>query len=116
MARKRQRPAAARCVVLVLCAALFAWGMYGKFSGDRAPKQSHPKSVVKLIQDDETRRLAVFAPVAPRSLLLDSADITAVHSQPLLIVDRIQLVHEPAPDSPPSHTYALRFRPPPSGI
>ena len=114
MTRKRQGPAAVRFVVLVLCAALCAWGLHGKLSGHRAPNQSHPKSVVKLIQDDQTRRLAVSAPVAARSPFLDSADRSAVYSQPQLIVGRIQQVRKPASDSAPSHTYALHFRPPPS--
>jgi hypothetical protein len=116
MARKKQSPAAVRSVVVVLCAALCAWGLHGKLSGHRAPNQSHPMPVLKVIQDDETRRLAVSAPVRPRSPVLDSADLTAVYSQPRLIVDRIQSVRKPAPDSAPSHTYALRFRPPPSTV
>jgi hypothetical protein len=116
MARKRQSSAAVRSVVLVLCVALFAWGLHGKLSGYKAPDQPHPKSVVKLIQDDQTRRLAISAPVAPRSPCLDSADLAAVYSQPRLIGGRIQQVRKPAPDSAPSHTYALRFRPPPSTI
>ena len=116
MARKRQSSAAVRSVVLVLCVALFAWGLHGKLSGYKAPDQPHPKSVVKLIQDDQTRRLAISAPVAPRSPCLDSADLAAVYSQPRLIGGRIQQARKPAPDSAPSHTYALRFRPPPSTI
>jgi hypothetical protein len=116
MARKRQRPAAVRSIVLVLCAALFVWGLPGKLFGSQAPNQSHPKSVVKLIQDDQTRRLADSAPVAPRSPVLDSAHLADVYSQPRLLVGRIQQVHKPAPDSAPSHTYALCFRPPPSTI
>ena len=116
MARKRQSPAVVRSVVLVLCVALFAWGLHVKRSGYKAPDQSHPKSVVRLIQDDQTRRLAVSAPAAPRSSFLNSADLAAVYSQPRLIVGRIQQVHKPAPDSAPSHTYALRFRPPPSTV
>ena len=116
MERKRQNPAAVRSVVLVLCAALFAWGLHSKLSGYKAPNQSHPKSVVKLIQDDETRRLAVSAPVAPRGPFLDSSDLAAAYSQPRLIVHRIPLARKPEPDSDPSHTYALRFRPPPSTI
>lgn len=116
MARTRHRPVAVRSVVLILCAALFAWGLHGKLSGYKAPNQSHPKSVVKLIQDDQTRRLAVSGPVAPRTPFLGSADLAAVYSQPRLIVRRIQQVRKPAPDSAPSNTYALRFRPPPSTI
>jgi hypothetical protein len=116
MARKRQSPAAVRSVVLVLCAALLAWGLHGRLSGYRAPNQPHPKSAVKLIQDDLTRRLAVSAAVAPPNPFLDSADLAALYSQPRLIVGRIQQVREPAPDSAPSRTYALRFRPPPSTI
>jgi len=116
MARRRQGPAPVRFVALVLCAALFAWGLHGKLSDYKAPNHSHPKSGVKLIQDDQTRRLAVSAPAAPRSSFLNSADLAAVYSQPRLIVGRIQQVHKPAPDSAPSHTYALRFRPPPSTV
>ena len=116
MARKRQSPAVVRSVVLVLCVALFAWGLHVKRSGYKAPDQSHPKSVVRLIQDDQTRRLAVSAPVAPPNQFLDSADLAAVYSQPRLIVGRIQPVRKPAPVSAPSHMYALRFRPPPSTI
>jgi hypothetical protein len=116
MARKRQIPAAVQPILLVLCAALFACGLHGKLCSYETPNQSHPKSVVKLIQDDETRRLAVSAPFAPYGPFLDSADLVAVYSQPLLMVDRIQLVRKRAPDSAPSHTYALRFRPPPLTI
>jgi hypothetical protein len=116
MARKIQRSAAVRLVVLVLCAALFAWGLHGRFSGSNAPNQSHPKSVAKLMQDDQTRRLAISASVAPRCPFLYSADLATVYSQSQLIVGRIQQVRKPAPDSDPSHTYALRFRPPPSTI
>jgi hypothetical protein len=116
MARRKQSLARVRFVVLVLCAALFAWGLHGKLSGYKAPNQSHPKSAVKLIQDDQTRRLAGSAPVTPRSSFLDSANLAAVYSQPRLIAGRIQQVHKPAPDSAPSHAYALRFRPPPSTI
>jgi hypothetical protein len=116
MTRKRQSPAALRSAVLVLCAALCAWGLHAKLSSYKAPNQSHPMSVLKLIQDDETRRLAVSPPIRPCSPFLDSADLTAVYSQPRLIVTRIQSVRIPAPDSAPSHTYALRFRPPPSTI
>jgi hypothetical protein len=116
MARKEQSPAVVRSAVLVLCATLFAWGLHGKLSGPKAPNQSHPKSVVRLFQDDQTRRLAVSAPVAPRSPFLVSADLVAVYSQPRLIVSRIQQVRRPAPYSAPSRTYALRSRPPPSTI
>jgi hypothetical protein len=116
MARKRRSPAGVRSVVLVLCAALLAWGLHGKLSGYKAPDQPHPKSAVKLIQDDQTRRLAVSAPVAPPNQFLDSADLAAVYSQSRLIVGRIEQVREPASDSAPSRTYALRFRPPPATI
>jgi hypothetical protein len=116
MARKKQSPAAVRSIVLFLCAALFAWGLHGKLSGYKTPNQSHPKSVVKLIQDDQTRRLAVSAPVESRSPFLDFADLAAVCSQPQLIAGRIQQVRKPALDSAPFHTNALRFRPPPSTI
>ena len=116
MARKRQSPAAVRSVVLVLCVALFAWGLHSKLSGYKAPDQSHSKSVVKLIQDDQTRRFAISVLVAARHPSLDSADLSAVDNQPRLMVGRIQQVRKPAPDSDPSHSYALRFRPPPSTI
>jgi hypothetical protein len=116
MARKRQSPAVVRSLVLVLCAALFAWGLQGKLFGNNAPNPSHLKSAVKLFQDDQTRRLTVFAPVAPRSPFPDSADLAAVHSQPRLIVGRIRQVRNPASDSASCRTYALRFRPPPSAI
>jgi hypothetical protein len=116
LARKRQSPAAVQSVVLVLCVTLLAWGLHSKLSGNKAPDQSHSKSVVKLIQDDQTRRLAISALVAARNPFLDSADLSAVHPQPRLMVGRIQQVRKPAPDSDPSHTYALRFRPPPSTI
>jgi hypothetical protein len=114
MARRRQSSTVPRSVVLVLCATLFAWGMSGKLSGYKAPNQSHPKSVVKLIQDDQTRRLAVSAPVAPRSPFLDSADLAALSSPPRLIVGRIHHIHKTASAS--SYTYALYHRPPPSTI
>jgi len=116
MARKGQSPAVVRPVVLVLCAALLAWGLLGKLSGSNAPNQSHPKSVARLSQDDQTRRLAVSTAVAPHSLFRYSGDLVAVYSQPRLTVSRIQQVRRPAPDSAPSHTYALRLRPPPSTI
>lgn len=116
MGRKRQSPAAVRSVVLVLCVALLTWGLHGKLSGYKAPNQPHPKSAVTLVQDDQSRRLAVSAQVAPPNHFLNSADLAAVYSQPRLIVGRIQNVREPAPASAPSRTYALRFRPPPSTI
>jgi hypothetical protein len=116
MARKRQSSAAVRPVMLVFFAALLALGLHGKLSGFKAPNQSRPKSVVMLIQKDETRRLAVSAPIAPRSPFLDSADIAPAYSRPRLIGGKIRLVSKPAPYSAPSHTYALRFRPPPSTI
>jgi len=99
MARKKQSPAAVQSAVLVLCAALFAWRLHGKLSGDKGPNQSHPKSVVKPIQDDETQRLAVSAQDAPRSPLLDSVDLAAVRSQPRLIANRNWSVRKPAPDT-----------------
>jgi hypothetical protein len=116
MARKRQSPAAMRSVVLVLCATLFAWGLHGKLSGSNAPNQSQSKLVVKLLQDDQMRRLAASAPVAPRSPFLDFADLVAVYSQPRLIVSRTQQVRRPAPESAASLSYSLHFRPPPSTI
>ena len=112
MARKRRTPA----VVLVLCAALFAWGLLGKLSGYTAPDQSHHESVVKLIRDEQTRRLAVSVPAASANPFLGSPDLAAVYSQPRLIMGRIQHVRKSAPDSTPSYTYALRFRPPPLTI
>ena len=46
MTRKRQGPAAVRFVVLVLCAALCAWGLQAKLPGYKAsnqfPRRSHP--------------------------------------------------------------------------
>lgn len=117
MAIKIQSPAALRSVVLVLCVALVAWGMHGKLSGYKAPNPSQPKSVVKLMQDDLTRRIAVSsAPVIHSSPFLASADLGSVYAQPRLIVDRSPQVRKPAPDSAPSHAYALCFRPPPSTI
>jgi hypothetical protein len=68
------------------------------------------------MQDDQTRRLDVFAPIDTPDPFLDSADLAAVYSQPRLIVSRMQQVREQALDSAPSRTYALRFRPPPSAI
>ncbi|MGA2051343.1 MAG: hypothetical protein ABSG96_26955 [Terracidiphilus sp.] len=116
MKRSGQSAAAVRFVVLVLCAALCAWGLQAKLSGYKASNQSHRKSVVKLIQDDETRRHAFSAPVAAPSPFLHFADPAAAYSQSQSFVDRIQLACKPEPDSAPSHTYALRFRPPPSTI
>jgi hypothetical protein len=116
MARKRQNLATVRPMVLVLCAALFAWGLHGKLAVHKASNPSHPRSVIKLIEDNDTRRLAVSSPVALRSPFLDSAGFATDDSLPRLFVSRIQQMHKPAPAAGPSHTYALRFRPPPSTI
>jgi hypothetical protein len=116
MARKRQSSAVTRPIVLVLCAALFTWGLQSKLSSYKAPNQSHTKSVVRLLQDDQSRRLAASGPVAPRSPFLRIADLVAVYSQPRLIVSRTQQVRRSAPDSAASRSYSLHFRPPPSTI
>ena len=114
MARKKSSAAAIRSVVLILCAALLALGLCGKLSAYKDPNQSHLKSIVKLMQDDETRRVSVSAPVAHGSPLLDFADLAVVYSQPRLIGDRIQRAYDPTSDPSPAQAYALHFRPPPS--
>jgi hypothetical protein len=115
MASERQRPAVLRSVVPVLCLALVAWGLHGKLSGYTTPNRSHPKPVVKLMQDDLTRRIAISsAPVIHSSPFLASADPGSIYAQPRLIADRCLQVRKPAPDSGPSQAYALCFRPPPS--
>jgi hypothetical protein len=119
MARPIQSSAVVRSLVLVLCAALFAWGLHGKLSRYHAPNQSHPKSAIKLIQTDPkdpTRQFTASAPVAARSPFLGSPDLAAAYSHPRWIVDKIQQARKPAPRSAPSHTYALQFRPPPASI
>jgi hypothetical protein len=114
---KKQTPATLRSIVLVLCVALVASGLHSKFSGYTASNHTHPKSVNKLMQDDLTRRIAVSsAPVAHANPFLNSADLVAVYAQPRSIVGRSPQVPKPRPDSAPSQTYALRFRPPPATI
>ena len=116
MATRRQGSTAVRSVVLVLCATLLAWGLNCKLSGYKAPNQSHPKSLVKLIQDDQTRRLAISAPAASRGQFLKSADEAVLHFPPRLILGRIHQIHKTASASASSHAYALHHRPPPSTI
>jgi len=116
MATRRQSSTAVRFVVLVLCGALLAWGLSCKLSGNKAPNQPHPKSVVKLIQDDQTRRLAVSAPGASRGQFLKSAGEAVLHFPPRPILGRIHQIHKTVSASAFSYMHALHHRPPPSTI
>jgi hypothetical protein len=113
---RRQISIAVHSIALLLCATLFAWGLNGRLSGYKTPNQSHQKLVVKLIQDEHTRRLAGSTPIAPRGPMLNTAAQAALHSSPRLIVGSFHQIHEVASASAFSCSYALYRRPPPSAI
>ena len=100
--------------LLILAAAVFAWGLQYKLSLYEAPSQSHPVSVAKLIQGEQTNKKIASIQVRIREWSSQFSLDSSLHIfRPPLIVRRNRLVDMFVYPSIMFVPFFLFFRPPP---
>ena len=111
---KSQAPPFLRIALLILAAAVFAWGLQYKLSLYQSGSQSHPVSVVKLIQGEQTNKKIALIQLRIRlwgsGLSLDRSFSTY---RPPINVRRNQQIDKPMFPSIMFVPCTLFFRPPP---
>ena len=111
---KRQASPILRIALVILAAAVFAWGLQYKLSLYDAPSHSHPVSVAKLIQGEQTNKKVASIQVRIRdwsSQFSPDSELSAFRSP--VIVRRNRQVAKLVNPSIMFIPSALFFRPPP---
>ena len=100
---------------LILCVAVFAWGMQYKLSLYSQPSSSHPKSVAKLFTDNQVSKKSILPHSSDRDF---GPKIAFWAALVLFVLAAVVVPHRQASkvfvSSISSRSYALFFRPPPS--
>jgi hypothetical protein len=112
---KRRSSAGLKAFSLVLCAAVFAWGLQFKLSLYQTSHKIHPVSVAKLlVSEPGNKKSCAIGPGERRAAQQLPAYSAVALFQPAFIVCRNRQVHKLVRSSIPSYPHALLFRPPPS--
>jgi hypothetical protein len=114
MSMKRRTTPSLTLIVLVLSAAVFAWGTQSKLSLYQRPSPSHPISVAKLLPDDQASKKGGLPHSNLRKIEAELPVFAAVvlTACPVDIAKRGQASGVVLPAISP-RSYALFFRPPP---
>jgi hypothetical protein len=111
---KSQASPLLRIALLILAAAVFAWGLQYKLSLYEAPAHSHPVSVAKLIQGEQTtKKIASIQVRIPHWTSQFSLDSNLYTFRPPIIVRRNRQVDKLVSPSIMFVPCVLFFRPPP---
>jgi len=115
--KRRRYPVALQALAILLCAAIFAWGLHVRLSAYRMPTRTHQAWMTRLIQNDnDSKTRKVIASVTarlqydPMRLALFAAIASAQPAGELSHASQVQ-------SAPPKRrvllTCSLFFRPPP---
>ena len=113
--RKTRTSPAFTFALLLLGAAVFAWGTQSKLSLYQRPSPFHPLSIAKLLSDNQANKKGCLPRPSERKVASDLSLLAAV----VLIskaaaTPRSRQASTVVVPAIPSRTYALFFRPPPT--
>jgi hypothetical protein len=110
----RQNSAGFRLFVHILCVAIFAWGLQAKLSQYKTSKASHPVTVVKLLQPEQSnKKTSAIAPGERSGSVQLVIYRTVILFKPQIIACRDRQVRKSVSSAIPSYPHDLLFRPPP---
>jgi len=111
---RRQNSLTVSLLVCCLSAAIVAWGIQAKLSRYTVSAHSHPKSVAKLIQDEQASKKIAIRSEDLRGALQLPIDNAVARLNARRMVRPSLRIQQPVRSSIPFYPHALRFRPPPS--
>jgi hypothetical protein len=110
----RQNSAGFRLFALFLCVAVFAWGLQAKLSQYKTSKASHPVTVAKLLQPEQSnKKSSAIAPADRGGTVQLVIYSTVILFKPRIIACRDRQVQRIIPSAIQSCSHDLLFRPPP---